>query len=205
MEAGRLHADELTVTGQTIGEAVASVVETEGQKVVLPVSKPIKPTGGFAILKGNLAPEGCVIKLAVMIGHFIEVPRVSLNARKTPSQRSRTELSNRVMWLSSVTKVPPVVPGMREMLGVTAAIVGAGLGEDVALLTDGRFSGATHGFMVCHIAPEAVHGGPIAILRDGDTVVIDAEALRLTLSFRTKRFKHDLTTGHLQHRVIPAA
>jgi dihydroxy-acid dehydratase len=179
MEAGRLHADELTVTGQTIGEAVASVVETEGQKVVLPVSKPIKPTGGFAILKGNLAPEGCVIKLA---GHDRTLHRGPARVFER-EEDTFAAIKDGTIQPGDVVVIryegPAGGPGMREMLGVTAAIVGAGLGEDVALLTDGRFSGATHGFMVCHIAPEAAHGGPIAILRDGDTVVIDAETLRI--------------------------
>ena len=179
MEAGRLHADELTVTGQTIGEAAAKAVETEGQEVVLPVSKPIKPTGGFAILKGNLAPDGCVIKLA---GHDRTVHRGPARVFER-EEDTFAAIKDGTIQPGDVVVIryegPAGGPGMREMLGVTAAIVGAGLGEDVALMTDGRFSGATHGFMICHIAPEAAHGGPIAILRDGDPVVIDAEALRI--------------------------
>ena len=175
-ELGALHEDELTVTGQTIGEVADAAEEAEGQDVVRPVGDPIKPNGGFAILRGNLAPEGCVVKLSghERTEHQRPGARVRV-ARRTPSPRS---------WRSDIQPGDVVVirnegpkggPGMREMLHVTAALVGEGLGDSVALLTDGRFSGATHGFMAGHVAPEAPDGGPIAAVRDGDTIVFDVE------------------------------
>ena len=178
-EAGLLHADELTVTGKTIGVEANAATETEGQQVVRPVEVPLKPTGGFAILRGNLAPDGCVIKLAGQ----------DRTLHRGPARIFEREEDTFAAIKSGEIKPGDVVviryegptggPGMREMLGVTAAIVGAGLSEDVALLTDGRFSGATHGFMICHVAPEAAKGGPIAILQEGDEIVIDAKERRL--------------------------
>jgi dihydroxy-acid dehydratase len=172
-EAGLLHDDALTVTGQTIGEVAGLAEEAEGQDVVRPVSDPIKPIGGFAILRGNIAPEGCVVKLS---GH----------GRMEHSGPARVFESEEDAFAAVMAKSiqpgevvvirnegPTGGPGMREMLHVTAALVGEGLGDSVALLTDGRFSGATHGFMAGHVAPEAPTGGPIAALRDGDTVVFD--------------------------------
>ena len=154
--------------------------ETEGQVVVRPVDEPLKPTGGFAILKGNLAPDGCVIKLAGQEGGkpCIVVLRVSLKEKRIHSQRLKGGEINPGDVVVIRYEGPNGGPGMREMLGVTAALVGAGLSEDVALLTDGRFSGATHGFMICHVAPEASVGGPIAILEEEDEIVIDAETRR---------------------------
>ena len=179
LDAGRLDGDCMTVTGRTLGEEVRDVEETPGQEVVLPVSAPLKPTGGLVILRGNLAPEGCVVKVA---GH--ERTRHSGPARVF----DREEDSFKAVQNGEINEGDVLViryegpmggPGMREMLGVTAALVGAGLGESVALLTDGRFSGATHGLMAGHVAPEAARGGPIAAVRDGDTVVFDVEARRL--------------------------
>lgn len=178
-EAGLLHTDELTVTGETIGDEASRAIESENQKVVLPVDKPLKPTGGFAILRGNLAPDGCVIKLAGQ----------AKTLHRGPARIFEREEDTFAAIKSGAIKPGDVVairyegptggPGMREMLGVTAAIVGAGLSEDVALLTDGRFSGATHGFMICHVAPEAAKGGALAILKEGDIVVIDVVNRRL--------------------------
>lgn len=178
-EAGLLHIDELTVTGETIGDEASRAIESENQKVVLPVDKPLKPTGGFAILRGNLAPDGCVIKLAGQ----------AKTLHRGPARIFEREEDTFAAIKSGAIKPGDVVairyegptggPGMREMLGVTAAIVGAGLSEDVALLTDGRFSGATHGFMICHVAPEAAKGGALAILKEGDIVVIDVVNRRL--------------------------
>jgi dihydroxy-acid dehydratase len=189
MEAGLLYTDELTVTGKTIGEEATQALEEEGQEVVRPISNPIKPTGGFAILRGNLAPDGCVIKLA---GHDRIVHRGPARIFER-EEDTFAAIKGGAIQPGDVVVIryegPAGGPGMREMLGVTAAIVGAGLGEDVALLTDGRFSGATHGFMVCHIAPEAAHGGPIAILRDGDTVVIDAETLRINVELSDEEIR----------------
>ncbi|MCZ6677762.1 MAG: dihydroxy-acid dehydratase [Candidatus Poribacteria bacterium] len=189
MEDGLLHADELTVTGKTIGEEASNATETEGQGVVRPISDPIKPTGGFAILRGNLAPDGCVIKLA---GQDKTIHRGPVRVFECEEDTFAAIKGGEIQPGDVVAiryEGPAGGPGMREMLGVTAAIVGAGLSEDVALLTDGRFSGATHGFMVCHIAPEAARGGPIAILRDGDVVVIDAENRRIDVELSDEEIK----------------
>ncbi len=178
-EAGLLHTDELTVTGKTIGEEANAAVETEGQQVVRPVDAPLKPTGGFAILRGNLAPDGCVIKLAGQDKTLHRGPaRIFEREEDTFAAIKGGEIKPGDVVVIRY-EGPTGGPGMREMLGVTAAIVGAGLSEDVALLTDGRFSGATHGFMICHVAPEAAKGGPIAILEEGDEIVIDAKKRRL--------------------------
>ena len=173
LEAGLLHRDEMTVTGRTIGDEAAEAIETPGQPVLRPLSDPIKPTGGLAILHGNLAPEGCVVKLA---GHERMMHRGPARVFDT-EEASFDAVKRRAIKDGDVVVIryegPRGGPGMREMLGVTAALVGEGLGETVALLTDGRFSGATHGLMAGHVAPEAAVGGPIAALRDGDTVVFD--------------------------------
>ncbi|MDX6696795.1 MAG: dihydroxy-acid dehydratase [Solirubrobacteraceae bacterium] len=178
-EAGLLHADAPTVTGRTIGEHAAEAREADGQEVVRPLSDPIKPTGGLAILRGNLAPEGCVVKLA---GH--ERTHHTGPARVFESEEAAmAAVTAKGIRPGDVVVIrnegPAGGPGMREMLAVTAALVGEGLGEEVALLTDGRFSGATHGFMAGHVAPEAVRGGPIAAVRDGDEITIDVDARRL--------------------------
>jgi dihydroxy-acid dehydratase len=177
--AGLLHTQAMTVTGRTIGEHADEASETEGQRVVRPLEDPIKPTGGLAILKGNLAPEGCVVKLA---GH--ERRKHTGPARVFESEedamravRAREITAGDVVVIRN--EGPAGGPGMREMLAVTAALVGEGLGEEVALLTDGRFSGATHGFMAGHVAPESVRGGPIGLVRDGDRITIDVDARRL--------------------------
>ena len=178
-EAGLLHTDELTVTGKSIGEEANAATETEGQQVVRPVDVPLKPTGGFAILRGNLAPDGCVIKLAGQDKTLHRGPaRIFEREEDTFAAIKGGQIQPGDVVVIRY-EGPTGGPGMREMLGVTAAIVGAGLSEDVALLTDGRFSGATHGFMICHVAPEAANGGPIAILQEGDEIVIDAKQRRL--------------------------
>ncbi len=178
-DAGRLHEDAPTVTGQTIGELARAATETDGQRVIRPLTDPIKSTGGLAILRGNLAPEGCVVKLA---GHerrlHVGPARVfeGEEAAMEAVTHGRIEAGDVVVIRN---EGPAGGPGMREMLAVTAALNGAGLGAQVALLTDGRFSGATHGFMAGHVAPEAVRGGPIAAVRDGDEVTIDVDRRRL--------------------------
>ena len=178
-EAGLLHTDELTVTGRTIGEEANAATETEGQVVVRPVDAPLKPTGGFAILRGNLAPDGCVLKLAGQDKTLHRGPaRIFEREEDTFAAIKGGEIKPGDVVVIRY-EGPTGGPGMREMLGVTAAIVGAGLSEDVALLTDGRFSGATHGFMICHVAPEAAKGGPLAILQEGDEIVIDAKERKL--------------------------
>lgn len=179
-----LHGDAPTVDGRTIAEIAGEAKEAFGQKVVLPIEEPIKPTGGLAILRGNLAPDGCVVKLAGHERTFHRGP-----ARIFESEEECFEaVARRAIQAGEVVVIryegPAGGPGMREMLHVTAALVGEGLGDSVALITDGRFSGATHGLMVGHIAPEAARGGPLAAVRDGDTIEIDVNSreLRVNLS-----------------------
>ena len=179
IEGGYIDPSQKTVTGKTLGEETNAVIETPAQEVIRPLSNPVKGTGGLVILHGNLAPEGCVVKVA---GH-----------ERLYHQGPARVYDQEEMAMAAVTKGkikpgdvvviryegPKGGPGMREMLGVTAAVVGAGLGESVALLTDGRFSGATRGLMVGHVAPEAAQGGPIAAIKEGDNIVLDVEKRRL--------------------------
>jgi dihydroxy-acid dehydratase len=179
--AGLLHENAITVTGRTIGDHAREAVETAGQEVVRPLSDPIKPTGGLVILKGNLAPEGAVVKVA---GYSIK--QFSGRARVFDGEEAAFDAvrAGRIQpgdVLAIRYEGPRGGPGMREMLGVTAALMGAGLGDSVALITDGRFSGATRGLMAGHVAPEAAHGGPIAALREGDIVRFDLEARTLSV------------------------
>ena len=179
LEAKRLHAAALTVTGRTIGEEAKRANETAGQEVVRPVKRPLKSNGGLVILHGNLAPEGCVVKIT---GH--ESMKLTGPARVFDCEEEAfAAVQRQHIKKGDVVVVryegPKGGPGMREMLGVTAAIVGQGLGESVALLTDGRFSGATRGLMAGHVAPEAAVGGPIALLRNGDRITFDIAARRL--------------------------
>jgi dihydroxy-acid dehydratase len=171
--AGALHAHAITVSGRTIGEEADAAVETPGQQVVRPVGDPLKSSGGLVILRGNLAPDGCVVKVA---GHDFHTYRGPARVFDSEEAAFEAVQAGRITAGDVVVirhEGPRGGPGMREMLGVTAAIVGAGLGESVALVTDGRFSGATHGLMAGHVAPEAAAGGPIAAIRDGDVVVFD--------------------------------
>ena len=179
--AGLLHNDAITVSGRTIGEEAESAVETPGQQVVRPIASPLKPTGGLVILRGNLAPDGCVIKVAGHdFGTFKGPARVfdGEEAAFEAVQAGRIHAGDVVVIRH---EGPKGGPGMREMLGVTGAIVGAGLGDSVALVTDGRFSGATHGLMAGHVAPEAAAGGPIAAVRDGDVITFDLPARSLSV------------------------
>ena len=179
LDAGLMHGDTMTVTGKTLRENLEGVEENHDQKVVFPVSSPLSDTGSLVILKGNVAPEGGVIKVA---GH-------AMTYHKGPARVFDREQDAFEAVRRSEIKAGDVVviryegpkggPGMREMLAVTAAIVGQGLGDDVALITDGRFSGATRGPMVGHVAPEAAVGGPIAALRDGDMITMDIPNRRL--------------------------
>jgi dihydroxy-acid dehydratase len=181
LAAGLIDGTQMTPTGKTIAEEVANVKETPGQLVVRTVSDPIKKTGGLVILKGNLAPDGCVLKVA----------GVERTLHRGPARVFDCEEDAMTAVTSNAVKAGDVVviryegpcggPGMREMLGVTGALVGAGLGDSVALLTDGRFSGATHGLMAGHVAPEAARGGPIAAVANGDTVVFDIAKRRLDM------------------------
>ena len=192
LDAGVLHADAVTVTGRTIGEEAAEAEEEPGQEVVRPLDDPIKPTGGLAILRGNLAPDGCVVKLSGLERLHQRGPARVFESEEdafAAVKEKRIEPGD-VMVIRN--EGPSGGPGMREMLGVTAALVGEGLGESVALLTDGRFSGATHGLMAGHVAPEAPRGGPIAAIRDGDEIVFDVEGRRLEV---------DLADEEIQARV----
>ncbi len=176
-----LHGDERNVDGRTMAEIAAAVVETPGQEVVVPIERPIKPVGGLTILRGSLAPDGCVVKLA---GHerrhhrgparVFDSENACFEAVKAGSIRPGDVIVIRY-------EGPVGGPGMQEMLSVTAALVGEGLGEEVALLTDGRFSGGTHGLMIGHVAPEAALGGPIALVEDGDEIEIDVDRKALDL------------------------
>jgi dihydroxy-acid dehydratase len=181
LDAGKLHGGVRTVTGLTIAEEAARAVETPGQDVILPVDKALKATGGLVILRGNLAPDGCVIKVA---GHERLLHRGPARVFEC-EEDAFAAVSHRRIHAGDVVVIrnegPKGGPGMREMLGVTAALVGEGLGETVALLTDGRFSGATRGLMAGHVAPEAAVGGPIALVREGDTITLDVTARRLDL------------------------
>jgi dihydroxy-acid dehydratase len=179
IEGNLLDPGQMTVTGRTIGEEANAAVETPGQDVVRPLSNPLKSSGGLVILKGNLAPEGCVIKVAGYDRVYHRGPARVFD-REEDAMRAVT---HGLIQAGDVVVIryegPRGGPGMREMLGVTGAIVGAGLGESVALLTDGRFSGATRGFMAGHVAPEAARGGPIAAVDEGDMIVFDINARRL--------------------------
>jgi dihydroxy-acid dehydratase len=179
LEAGTLHETARTVTGKTIGEHARAAEEAPGQEVVRPLADPLKATGGIAILRGNLAPEGSVVKLSGHERvHHRGPARVFDGEEAAMAAVTRREiLPGDVVVIRN--EGPAGGPGMREMLAVTAAIVGEGLGNDVALLTDGRFSGATRGFMAGHIAPEAVHGGPIAAVENGDVITIDVTNRRI--------------------------
>src|SRR5439155_15702105 len=176
------NGDALTVTGRTIGEVASDARESEGQRVVRPLAEPLKPTGGFAILHGNVAPDGCVVKLA---GHERRAHTGAARVFDGEEAGMAAVLANTIRPGEVIVirgEGPAGGPGMREMLAVTAAIVGEGLGESVALITDGRFSGATHGFMAAHVAPEAARGGPIAALRDGDQISIDVDSRRIDVA-----------------------
>ncbi len=184
LKAGLVHGDAPNVDGRSLAEVATAVVETPGQQVVVPIETPLKATGGLAILRGNLAPDGCVVKLAGHERLFHRGPARVFESEEGcfAAVKARSLRAGDVIVIRY--EGPAGGPGMREMLHVTAAIVGEGLGDEVALITDGRFSGATHGLMVGHVAPEAAHGGPIAAVRDGDTIELDVEAreLRLLLS-----------------------
>jgi dihydroxy-acid dehydratase len=181
-QAGVLHEAARTVTGATVGEIADSADEKDGQRVVRPLEEPLKPTGGLAILKGNLAPEGCVVKLAGHERLSHEGPARVFESEEDAMAAVTTGSINSGDVIVIRNEGPAGGPGMREMLAVTAALVGEGLGEEVALLTDGRFSGATHGLMAGHVAPEAVRGGPIGLVRDGDQIKFDVTGRRLDVA-----------------------
>jgi dihydroxy-acid dehydratase len=192
VEANLVDGNQLTPTGKTIVEEVEDAEETPGQDVVAPVESPLKETGGLVILKGNLAPEGCVLKVSGDTRLFHEGP-----ARVFESEEEAMEaVTQGRIEEGDVVVVryegPKGGPGMREMLGVTAALVGQGLSDSVGLLTDGRFSGATHGLMVGHVAPEAAHRGPIAALKEGDTVTFDVDNRKLEVALSDEEIEDRL-------------
>lgn len=179
LDSGLLNGEAMTVTGKTVAENLAGIETGDGQDVVLPVDKPLEPTGTLVVLKGNLAPEGCVMKTS-----GVKKLQFSGPARVFDGEEATAEaVRERRIKAGDVVVIryegPKGGPGMREMLAVTAAIAGQGLGEDVALITDGRFSGATRGFMTGHVAPEAAVGGPIALVRDGDVISVDIPKRRI--------------------------
>jgi dihydroxy-acid dehydratase len=193
LEAKLLHGDCITVSSRAISAEAKGAKERPKQEVVRPLAHPLKPTGGLVILKGNLAPEGCVVKVA---GHELQHHRGP--ARVFDSEEAAFAAVERgAIKRGDVVVIryegPSGGPGMREMLAVTAALVGAGLGESVALLTDGRFSGATHGLMAGHVAPEAARGGPVAAVRDGDVVVFDLKKRELRVELSEKEIKKRLS------------
>jgi dihydroxy-acid dehydratase len=192
LDAGLLHERERTVTGRTIGEEARSARETPGQEVIRPLASPLKPSGGMVILRGNLAPEGCVLKV---VGQDRLVHRGPARVFDREEDAFATIKAGKIKAGDVIViryEGPKGGPGMREMLAVTGALQGAGLGASVALLTDGRFSGATHGFMAGHVAPEAAAGGPIAAVRNGDTIVFDVKRRRLDVEVSAAELKKRL-------------
>jgi dihydroxy-acid dehydratase len=192
MAAGLLSEDEVTVTGRTIAQEARAAREQPGQKVIRLLNDPIKPEGGIVILRGNLAPEGCVAKVSGQKRDFHRGPARVFDREEDAFQAVK---SGRIKANDVVVirwEGPKGGPGMREMLHVTGAIQGAGLGESVALMTDGRFSGATHGFMIGHIAPEAADGGPIAALKSGDIIVVDIKKRKLEVELAPVEMKKRL-------------
>jgi dihydroxy-acid dehydratase len=194
LDAGILHGSARTVTGRSIGEEARDAVETPGQEVVRPVDRALKSSGGLVILRGSLAPDGAVLKISGANRMQHRGPaRVfdSEEAAFDAVQHQRIKPGDVVVIRY---EGPSGGPGMREMLAVTGAIVGAGLGESVALITDGRFSGATRGFAVGHIAPEASRGGPLAAVRDGDIIVIDAANRKIDIELADSEVKQRLAS-----------
>jgi dihydroxy-acid dehydratase len=194
LEAGLLRGDSITVTGRTLAEEAAAAKEAPGQQVVRKLDAPLKPTGGLVILKGNLAPDGCVLKVA---GHDVQNFRGP--ARVFDNEEAAfTAVEKNIIKAGDVIVIryegPKGGPGMREMLAVTGALVGAGLGDSVALLTDGRFSGATHGIMAGHVTPEAANGGPIAAVEDGDIIVFDIPGRQLNVELSAADIQNRLST-----------
>jgi dihydroxy-acid dehydratase len=192
-EAGILHGEEMTVSGRTIGEEAEAASEAAGQEVVRPLADPLKSEGGLAILRGNLAPEGAVVKLAGT-GRKKQIGPARVFESEEECFRAVKQQGIKAGDIVVIrNEGPSGGPGMREMLQVTAAIVGEGLGEEVALLTDGRFSGATRGLMAGHVAPEAAKGGPIAAIREGDEISFDVEARRLDVALSDEEIAKRVT------------
>ncbi len=188
-DGGYVHGSAMTVTGRTFAEEAAEAKETPGQEVIRPLANPIKASGGLVILRGSLAPEGAVIKVTGMDRKIHRGPARVFECEET----AMAAVTHGAIKAGDVVVIryegPRGGPGMREMLGVTSAIVGEGLSESVALVTDGRFSGATHGFMVGHVAPEAANGGPIAALEEGDTITLDINARRIDIEIPAQELR----------------
>jgi dihydroxy-acid dehydratase len=201
LEAGALHGDTMTITGKTMAENLKDVVIPEGQDVVHGADNAFNPTGGLTIVRGNLAPFGGVVKTAGMNKLKHTGPARVFDSEEATMSAVQAQLIKRGDVVVIRYEGPKGGPGMREMLGVTSAIVGQGLGYDVALLTDGRFSGATHGLMVGHVSPEAFDGGPIALVQDGDIVTVDAEtnALKMDVSDKELERRRALWTQPKRH------
>ena len=204
-EAGILHENAQTVTGKTVGQHADEAVEAEGQEVVRPVDNPLKETGGLVILKGNLAPEGCVVKVAGYERRKQTGPARVFESEEDAMAAVRTQGIKAGDVVVIRNEGPAGGPGMREMLAVTAALVGEGLGEEVALLTDGRFSGATRGLMAGHVAPESVRGGPIGLVRDGDEITLDVDARRLDVNLSDEELAARAGAYRPPERPAPAA
>jgi len=194
LEAGLIDGSQQTPSGRTLAEEAQLAIETKGQDVVRPASSPIKKTGGLVILKGNLAPEGCVIKVAGVERTYHRGPARVFDCEEDAMRPVMSGSIKPGDVLVIRYEGPRGGPGMREMLGVTGALVGQGLGDSVGLLTDGRFSGATHGLMVGHVAPEAARGGPIAAVADGDMVAIDIDKRRLDVELTEAEIKKRLAS-----------
>ena len=193
LDAGLMDGTQITVTGKTIAEEVESAEEPPGQEVIVPVESPLRDSGGLVILKGNLAPEGCVVKVAGYTRLDHTGPARVFDSEEDAMQSVQAgDIGNGDVVVIR-NEGPKGGPGMREMLGVTAALVGQGLGESVALMTDGRFSGATRGLMAGHVAPEAAHRGPIAALRDGDTITFDISGRTLSVDLTDEEIEERLT------------
>jgi dihydroxy-acid dehydratase len=192
VDGGYVHKDTMTVTGKTFAEEAAAAKEAPGQEVIRPLDNPLKKTGGLVILKGNLAPEGCVIKVAGTNRNHHRGPARLFN-REEDAMAAVTRGNIKAGDVIVIRyEGPKGGPGMREMLGVTGALMGTGMSEEVALMTDGRFSGATRGFMIGHVAPEAAVGGPLAALNDGDMITIDVDSSSINV---------DLTPGQIAERM----
>jgi dihydroxy-acid dehydratase len=192
MEAGLLHPDEKTVTGRTIGQEAAAAVEPAGQQVIKSLKEALKPTGGIVILRGNLAPGGCVIKLSGQTRYSHRGPARVFEREEDAFQAVKKGKIKPHDVIVIRYEGPKGGPGMREMLHVTGALQGAGLGDTVALMTDGRFSGATHGFMIAHVVPEAAERGPIAAIHNGDIINIDVKKRRLDVEIAASEMKKRL-------------
>ena len=195
LDAGLLHQKEMTVTGRTIGEEARRAVEKPGQEVIRPLDRPLKGYGGLAILRGNLAPDGCVAKTSGQTRREHHGPAIVFDREEDAFAAVKAGKVKAGHVVVIRWEGPKGGPGMREMLHVTGAIQGAGLGDSVALITDGRFSGATHGFMIGHVAPEAAMGGPLAAVRNGDVIHIDVKGRRLDV---------DLSAAEIRRRVKAA-